>query len=65
MQGYIHVFDHPFFAVTGEGGDFRIADIPEGKYILKAWHEAAGIQMRDITVVGKDRVEVRFEFTAR
>lgn len=65
MQGYIHVFDHPFFAVTGEGGDFHIADVPEGKYTLKAWHEAAGIQMRDLTVGGIDQVEVRFGFTAR
>lgn len=65
MQGYLYVFDHPFFAVTGDRGDFHIADVPEGKYTLRAWHEAAGIQTRDITVAGEDRVKVRFEFMAR
>ena len=65
MRGYIHVFDHAFFAVTDERGTFRIADVPEGKYTLKAWHEAARIQTRDITVGGKDEVKISFEFTAR
>jgi len=35
MQAYIHVFDHPFFAVTDERGAFSMTNIPAGKYIPK------------------------------
>ena len=30
MKGYIMVFDHPFFAVTGDNGSFEIAGVPAG-----------------------------------
>src|SRR5215470_14921742 len=32
MLGYVHVFDHPFFAVTDERGTFSIVNIPAGTY---------------------------------
>ena len=38
-RGWIAVFDHPYFAVTGADGTFRIDSLPPGKYHLKAWHE--------------------------
>ena len=41
MLGYIHVFDHPFFAMTDERGAFSIANIPAGACILKP-----GMKMR-------------------
>ena len=62
MRGYIHVFDHPFFAVSDEQGSFIIPDVPSGKYTLRAWHEGAGIQSKDITVTDKGEVQVSFEF---
>jgi plastocyanin len=39
MSAYVHVFDHPFFAVTDYQGRFTIKDVPAGKYILELWHE--------------------------
>lgn len=62
MRGYIHVFDHPFFAVSDEQGRFTIADVPPGNYTLKAWHEGAGIQSKEVTVTEKDEIKVSFEF---
>ena len=41
-RGWIAVFDHPYFAVTGADGSFRIADVPPGKHTLMIWHERGG-----------------------
>lgn len=62
MRGYIHVFDHPFFAVSDEPGSFMIPDVPPGRYTLRAWHEGAGIQSKEVTVTDKGEVQVSFEF---
>jgi len=50
MRGYIGVFEHPFFAITGEDGAFRIDGLPAGDYTLEAWHEKGGTQRFDVTV---------------
>jgi len=62
MLGFVHVFDHPFFAVTNEQGAFSIPDLPPGSYILKAWHEDGGMRSQEITVPDSGDVRVVFEF---
>lgn len=42
MNGYIAVLDHPYFAVSGPDGTFKISDVPAGEYPVKAWHEKLG-----------------------
>ena len=32
MLGYVHVMDHPFYAVTGADGSFEIKGLPAGEY---------------------------------
>jgi plastocyanin len=39
MIGWIHVSDHPFFAVTGIDGQYSITGLPPGEYEILAWHE--------------------------
>jgi plastocyanin len=39
MVGYVHVLDHPFFAVTGRDGSFEIKDLPAGEYEISVLHE--------------------------
>jgi hypothetical protein len=62
MRGYVYVFDHPFFATTDERGGFSIPDLPPGTYIVKAWHEEAGILTREITVSEDGDTRVDFDF---
>jgi hypothetical protein len=39
MSAYVHVFDHPWYAVTDARGRFTIKDVPPGKYTVEFWHE--------------------------
>ena len=39
MFAWIVVHDSPYFAVTDEKGNFKIAGIPAGKYTVTMWHE--------------------------
>jgi hypothetical protein len=62
MTAYIAVFDHPFFAVTGEDGRFQIDHLPAGTYTLIARHERYESLERQITVTGDQPVDVQFEY---
>ncbi|HEX8202313.1 MAG TPA: carboxypeptidase regulatory-like domain-containing protein [Isosphaeraceae bacterium] len=42
MKGYMMIFDHPFFAVTGEDGSFEIQGVPAGVQKLVVWQEKVG-----------------------
>jgi hypothetical protein len=42
MNAVLFVFDHPFFAVTGEDGLFEIRGVPDGEHELTLWHEKFG-----------------------
>jgi plastocyanin len=37
MRGYILVLDSPFFTLTDTNGNYRLENLPPGKYVLKAW----------------------------
>jgi plastocyanin len=64
MQGWIGVVDHPYFAVTGPDGAFRLAGVPPGTYTVTAWHERFGTQSRPVTVPERGAAGVAFDFTA-
>ena len=65
MLAHIHVFDHPYFAVTDDHGGFTIPDVLPGGYTIKAWHEQAGVQSQEITVTESGKVRAVFQFTRR
>jgi len=50
MFAYVTVVDHPYFAVTGQDGVFKIANVPPGKYTLVAKHRKAGETRQEIEV---------------
>ena len=61
-QGWIHIFDHPYYAVSAPNGRFAIDSIPPGEYTVRTWHERFGGTTREIRVEnGKVvRVEVKY-----
>jgi len=60
MRSYIHVFSHPFFAVTGADGSFQIKGLPPGDYTLVVWHEKYGEVEQKVTVAAKESKTVDF-----
>lgn len=50
MRSYIHVFDHPYYAVAAEDGTYVIPKVPAGKYTLVAWKEFFDPLRQDIEV---------------
>lgn len=42
MMGYVRVFNHPYFAITDEDGNFEIKNAPAGNWNLVVWQEEAG-----------------------
>ncbi|MBI1883842.1 MAG: hypothetical protein HYS08_06510 [Chlamydiae bacterium] len=62
MAAYAGVFNHPFFAVSGEDGSFEIKNLPAGTYGVEAWHEKLGTQTQNVTVTETDSKAVDFSF---
>jgi len=65
MGAWVAVFEHPFFAVTGEDGKFDIkGKVPEGEYTVVFWHEKLGEQTGKVKVDADGNGTVDFTFKA-
>jgi plastocyanin len=64
MHAYVGVMDHPYFAVTHEGGRFELKNVPAGTYTLEAWHEKLGTQTQSVTLGEKESKVLTFTFKA-
>jgi plastocyanin len=64
MKGYIAVFDHPYFTVTGKDGAFDLKNVPPGDYTLVAWHELYGTSEQPVTIGAKESKMLRIAFHA-
>jgi plastocyanin len=53
MSSYVHVLDHPFFAVTGPDGTFKITGLPPGEYELTVLHETTQFEPTPATATVK------------
>lgn len=42
MEAWVLVVDHPFAAVTGKDGKFKIEGLPLGTHEFRIWHEESG-----------------------
>ena len=62
MRGFVVVTDHPFFAVSGEDGSFKIEKVPAGKYNVEAWHARYGSKKGTVEVTDDKPGEVAFTF---
>lgn len=63
MRGFVVVTDHPFFAVSGEDGSYKIEKVPAGKYTVEAWHTQYGMLKKEaVEVKESGEVTVDFEY---
>ena len=65
MTAYVLVSSHPFFAVTGDDGSFKITGLPAGSYTVEAWHERYGAKSAEITVAADKPAATAFQFEAK
>jgi plastocyanin len=69
MSGYVHVLEHPFFAVTGTDGTFKIEGLPPGEYELTVLHEAGALEptpaTATVTVAADEASDVEFVYQPR
>ena len=77
---WVHVFDHPYFAVTGRDGAFELEGLPAGEHTLRVWHAGWSVlrfesgrpvphapveALLSITVVAGQTLEVPVELDGR
>jgi hypothetical protein len=65
MHGYFVVLNTNHFDVSKNGGNFKLSDLPPGKYTITAWQEAFGTQTTDVTILGGEVKEVNFTFNSK
>ena len=65
MHGYFAVLTTNHYDVSKDGGDFKLLNLPPGKYTITAWHESYGTQTADVTITGNETKDVKFTFTAK
>ena len=64
MKAWIIVTEHPYYTLTDADGQFRLENVPEGSYRIKAWHEELGPQpLQQVVVTTNQDVKVNFELS--
>ncbi len=62
MVMYVHVVDHPYFAISGTDGAFTIPDLPPGDYTVTAIHERCGRQTTAIHIDATSKTALSLTF---
>jgi hypothetical protein len=57
MSGFIIVSPTPYFAQTDAAGNYKIDNVPDGKYNVTAWHEGMKTQTQAVGVSGTGRAD--------
>lgn len=60
MSGFIVVSPTPYFAQADPAGNYKIADVPDGKYTVIAWHEGSQPESRAVDVAGAAKADFTF-----
>jgi hypothetical protein len=63
MTGYIGIVSSPYFAVSSDGGKFKIENVPAGKHTIEAWQEVYGTISQTVEVKAGATVNVDLTYT--
>ena len=55
MRAFLGVVRHPFFAVTGPDGRYRLRGLPAGAYVVEAWTEVGRAEQAVAVGENEDR----------
>ncbi len=62
MHGFVFVAKNPYYAVVDAEGNFKIDDIPPGKYKIRAWHGTLGIKKGKVEIAANGTASVDFTY---
>ena len=65
MRGHFAVLKNSHYAITGGDGEFKLPNLPPGKYTVSAWHESYGEQSQDVNISGSETQTVNFSFKVK
>ena len=65
MTAFVGVDSHPYFATSGVGGTFTIANVPAGTYTIQSWHELFGVQTQTVRVTEGGTSNVEFGYAGK
>jgi plastocyanin len=54
MRAWVVVAEHPFYTLSNDAGEFVLADVPPGRYVVQTWHEVLGMTSQEVTVGAED-----------
>ena len=62
MESFIVVKEHPFFTAADKSGNYRLDNVPLGKYRLQVWHPQFGTTEAGVEIVREGEVvDVNFD----
>ena len=65
MHGTFAVLKNSHYTMSGEAGEFSLANLPAGKYTITAWQELYGEQSQEVTISGKETKTISFVFKVK
>jgi plastocyanin len=65
MTTYVGIVGNPYFAVSNDGGNFEIANVPPGSYTIRAWHELYGPVTQRVAVRAGATATINFSYTGK
>jgi hypothetical protein len=65
MHAWMFAAASPYAAVTKEDGSFAIADVPPGKYRIRALHPVLGVREGEVAVSAKGKAEITLSFEGK
>ncbi len=65
MNAYVAVVAHPYYAVTGPDGSFKLGNLPPGTYTIQAWHEKYDVMEQTVTVGDGETKTLEFTYGSK